>query len=57
MFWGCFLYDCKRPCHIWRKETVKENRRAQATLDSWNEEVELECQLLKSMLHALFAFA
>jgi hypothetical protein len=28
MFWGCFLYDCKGPCHIWRPETAQEKRLA-----------------------------
>jgi hypothetical protein len=42
MFWGCFSYDLKGPCHIWQKETVEERLRAQGVLDSWNESLEPE---------------
>ena len=24
MFWGCFSYDKKGPCHCWTPETNKE---------------------------------
>jgi hypothetical protein len=24
MFWGCFLYDYKGPCHIYYKETEEQ---------------------------------
>lgn len=24
MFWGCFTYDCKGPCHIYYKETEEQ---------------------------------
>src|SRR5215471_5128591 len=26
MFWGCFSYDKKGPCHIWKKETAAEKK-------------------------------
>ena len=28
MFWGCFSYDKKGPCHIWEEETAKEKKEA-----------------------------
>jgi hypothetical protein len=42
MFWGCFLYDHKGPCHIWQRETAEKKQRAQAILDGWNELLEPE---------------
>jgi hypothetical protein len=42
MFWGCFSYDFWGPCHIWRKETPTERRRAQEIIDSWNALLEPE---------------
>ncbi len=44
MFWGCFTYDFKGPCHIWRKETAEERKRAQQILDGWNADLEPECR-------------
>src|SRR5580692_1396246 len=29
MFWGCFSYDKKGPCHIWKPETKTERTAAQ----------------------------
>lgn len=26
MFWGCFSYDQKGPCYIWKSETVAEKK-------------------------------
>lgn len=40
MFWGCFLYDKKGPCHIWQLETATERKKAQAVIDKLNEELE-----------------
>jgi hypothetical protein len=37
MFWGCFSYDHKGLCHIWRRKTAEEKRREHAILDGWNE--------------------
>ena len=28
MFWGCFSYDKKGPCHIWQPETAVERKKA-----------------------------
>ena len=36
MFWGCFSYDKKGPCHIWQTETAKEKKEAQKAIDQWN---------------------
>jgi hypothetical protein len=36
MFWACFSYDKKGPCHIWKKETEKEKKEAQKHIDRWN---------------------
>lgn len=27
MFWECFSWDYKGPCHCWKKETAKEKKR------------------------------
>ncbi len=40
MFWGCFSYDKKGPCHIWKKETAQEKQEAQDYLDQVNAERE-----------------
>jgi hypothetical protein len=36
MFWGCFSYDKKGPCHVWKSETVAEKRAAQKEIDVMN---------------------
>jgi len=28
MFWGCFSYNKKGPCHVWRPETAKQKKDA-----------------------------
>ncbi len=40
MFWGCFSYDKKGPCHIYTPETKKEREAAQKQIDTLNEELE-----------------
>jgi hypothetical protein len=40
MFWGCFLYDKKGPCYIWKSETVQEKRAAKKEIDKLNKEME-----------------
>jgi hypothetical protein len=40
MFWGCFSYDKKGPCHIWEEETAKEKKEAMKWLEAKNEELE-----------------
>jgi transposase len=44
MFWGCFSYDEKGPCHIWDDETEKEKREAKAWMKARNEEREANCR-------------
>ena len=44
MFWGCFSYDKKGPCHIWKPETPAEKKAAQKELDKLNTEREPELQ-------------
>ena len=41
MFWGCFLYDKKGPCHIWRPETAEEKKTVNKNLQSLNKELKL----------------
>jgi hypothetical protein len=36
MFWACFSYDKKGPCHIWKKEIEKEKKEAQKHINRWN---------------------
>jgi hypothetical protein len=40
MFWGCFLYDRKGPCHIWQEETAAEKKAAEDEINRWNSEQE-----------------
>jgi hypothetical protein len=53
MFWGCFSYDKKGPCHIWEEETKKEKKEADKWLNVRNEEFEpikkLEWELTTGM--------
>ena len=36
MFWGCFCWDKKGPCHIWTKETSIERKEAEKELEKLN---------------------
>lgn len=36
MFWACFTYDFKGPCHCWTVETAKEKKAAQKEIDALN---------------------
>jgi transposase len=45
MFWGCFSYDYKGPCHVWTKETAAEKKKAKADLDRRNLLRESNCKL------------
>lgn len=40
MFWGCFTYDKKGPCHCWIPETKQEKRDAEIEINMMNEELE-----------------
>ena len=40
MFWGCFSYDFKGPCHCWRPETAPEKREAEREIEQLNTEIE-----------------
>lgn len=40
MFWGCFTYDRKGPCHIYRPETKLEREAAARTITQLNAELE-----------------
>ncbi len=40
MFWGCFSYYRKGPCHIWKPETEAQKKAAQKKIDTWNREAE-----------------
>jgi hypothetical protein len=42
MFWGCFSYDKKGLCHIWKPETAKEKKQAKIQIDKINAELESE---------------
>ena len=44
MFWGCFSYDKKGLCHIWKPETAAEKRACQADLDRMNALLEPEAK-------------
>lgn len=40
MFWGCFSYDKKGPCHCWLPETKQEKEQADKEIEKLNEELE-----------------
>jgi len=40
MFWGCFSYDKKGPCHCWTPETKKEKELAAKKIEELNQELE-----------------
>jgi transposase len=44
MFWGCFSYDKKGPCHIWEEETTKEKKEADIWLKEQNKILEPICK-------------
>jgi hypothetical protein len=44
MFWGCFSYDKKGPCHIWEDETKKEKKESEAWLEIQNATLEPICR-------------
>jgi hypothetical protein len=45
MFWGCFSYDKKGPCHIWKRETAQEKKKATEILNKINKELEPELRI------------
>lgn len=45
MFWGCFSYDKKGPCHIWRPETAAEKKAANQVLETLNADLEADARL------------
>jgi len=44
MFWGCFSYDKKGPCHIWEDETAMEKRQSERWLQEQNQILEPICK-------------
>jgi hypothetical protein len=40
MFWGCFTYEKKGPCHCWTPETKQEKEQAVKHIDKLNVELE-----------------
>lgn len=46
MFWGCFSYEKKGPCHCWCPETAKEKREAEEAVQALNDEIEPEMHRL-----------
>ncbi|EDN06634.1 predicted protein [Histoplasma mississippiense (nom. inval.)] len=40
IFWGCFSYDKKGPCHCWSPETAQEKAQSVKDIDSLNEMME-----------------
>lgn len=44
MFWGCFTYDSKGPCHIYYPETDEQKVANEAEIERLNiEEIKAEC--------------
>ena len=46
MFWGCFNWDKKGPCHIWTTETAAERKEADKELEELNITLEPELKML-----------
>jgi hypothetical protein len=44
MFWGCFSYDQKGPCHCWAPETAAEKRASELEIAKMNEALEPEAR-------------
>jgi len=45
MFWGCFTYDSKGPCHIYYPETSEQKANNEEMIETLNEEeVMAECR-------------
>jgi hypothetical protein len=46
MFWSCFSYDTKEPCHIYYKKTAKQKLHYQKIINNLNNiEIKKEGQL------------
>lgn len=45
IFWGCFLYDKKGPCYVWKKELAAEKRECEADLAKINVALEPEAKM------------
>jgi hypothetical protein len=46
MFWECFIYDYKGPCHIYYKKTEEQKETNQGEIDRINKE-EVEAKYRK----------
>ena len=53
MFWGCFSYNKKGSCHIWKTETSKEKAIAKKELDRINATKELQAKADWELITAL----
>jgi hypothetical protein len=46
MFWSCFSYDTKGPCHVYYKETAEQKLHYQEIINNLNDtEIEKEGRL------------
>ena len=45
MFWGCFSWDKKGPCHIQTKETIAERKTADKELKELNISLKSELKM------------
>lgn len=44
MFWGCFTYNKKGPCHIYMAETAQEKKQAEKEIEQLNRQREPACR-------------
>jgi hypothetical protein len=45
MFWKCFTYNYKGPCHIYYPETAEQKKANKEKIDNLNDkEIKEECQ-------------
>lgn len=40
MFWGCFSWDKRGPCHIWKPETAADKKTAEKEIQEMNDKLE-----------------
>ena len=50
-FWGCFSYDKRGPCHIWKPETAAQQKAATKKIEELNMELEPVLRAERELKH------
>jgi transposase len=53
MFWGCFTYDRKGPCHVWKRETSQQKKAADKDIANMNAAIEKPLREMWEIEHPL----